>query len=525
MPQPAELPLRAVGEWTVRSTRPYENPFTDVAADATFTGPDGDVYSIPGFYDGDGTWRIRFSSGQAGRWSYRIEAYPTDPELAETGTFEVTDRPVRGFLRATPDDAWGFRYESGDPVFLLGDTMYNLIAETYLGNDIRPLLERRVAQGFNLIRMSLAVVSFCPPNAYPHWRDRRIWPWGGTSDVAPQFDRFDLDYFRAVDATVRMAAEVGIGLEMILEMGMPGNASPFCRRDLFTAEWEELWIRYLIARYDAYESVYFWTLMNEYEFYPLGEFRHTPTADRWAMRLGRYVRETSAHGHIVSVHNGPQQPPFAQRFRADPQAIDAIMYQTWGTTGEDDGWLAAGIEEALERALTGWPGSALLAEYGYETSPELAHIVPGHRFCDVDHTRRGAWRGAFSGFGVIHGFHNQWFGFGDYAKDQPGVAALGNLRKFLTEIVPCDELRPAVGLVDGPEEPGRRPLTLATRDRGTVAVYLPAGGAVRLTESYADISWYDPRTSNLVQASAQDQLESPGGGGARPYDWILLLRR
>ena len=51
-----------------------------------------------------------------------------------------------------------------------------------------------------------------------------------------------------------------------------GFEFPFNHRTWFTAEWEELWLRYLIARYDAYNCVWFWTPLNEYEYYPNGDW-------------------------------------------------------------------------------------------------------------------------------------------------------------------------------------------------------------------------------------------------------------
>jgi hypothetical protein len=522
MAQEIETSARTVLEWAFESGRAYENPFADVRVDAELLAPGGTTHTMPAFYDGDRTWRVRFSPGEAGRWSYRISALPADPELTRGGSFDVTPGRGLGFLRATPGDAWGFRYESGEPVFLLGDTVYNLAAEAYLGNNIRPFLRRRAAQGFNLLRMSAVALPFCPPNSYTHWADRRLWPWGG-SDWWPQFDRFDLRYFHALDETVRAVDEAGLGLEMILEF--PGTASPFGRRDLFTTEAEELWLRYLIARYDAYSSIYFWTLSNEYE-YLTNEYRHNPIADRWAMRVARLVKRLGPHGHVVSVHSGPERPPFAERFRADPEAVDAILYQTWGTTGPDDAWLAAGIEDTITAALAGWRGSAMHAEYGYETDPELQHIMPGHQWLDADHTRRGAWRTAFCALGVTGGFHQTWWGFGDYAKDQDGLPALLHLRRFFTQLVPFDRLRPAGELIlDGPAEPGHRALALADPDRRTVAVYLPVGGEVRVAAAGGRVRWFDPRSGELSDAASWDgAAKSPAGGSAdRPYDWVLLV--
>jgi len=176
---PTIIPCRTVGEWALQSARAYQNPFTDVRVDGTFIAPSGQIFTIPRFYDGENTWRVRFNPGEI--------------------------------------------------------------------------------------------------------------------------------------------------------------------------------VRYLIARYDAFRSAYFWTLMNEYEYYPDGNWHHNPVADRWAMRVGCWVKQVAQHGHVVSVHNGPNDPPFARRFVADPEAVDAIMFQTWGTTAERDAWLAAGIEDRIKAS----PGASV----------------------------------------------------------------------------------------------------------------------------------------------------------------------
>ena len=49
------------------------NPF-EVKLTGEFTGPDGAHLSVPGFYDGDGNWKIRFSPPQPGNWSLRTSS-------------------------------------------------------------------------------------------------------------------------------------------------------------------------------------------------------------------------------------------------------------------------------------------------------------------------------------------------------------------------------------------------------------------------------------------------------------------
>jgi hypothetical protein len=464
MQGPAQLEQRRVGEWVLRSNAAYPSPFVDVLVEAVFTAPSGHARVMPAFHDGDGTWRIRFNPDEAGTWSVATRSRPHNADFVATATLTVTPRAGRGFLRATPGEAWGFRFESGEPAFIFGDTTYDLFAMEYCGGDVAGFMERRQAQGFNLLRTRLSPSRFHLPDAHFDWQQRDVWPWGGSRSM-PRFDLFNLDFFRSVDATVQRAEALGLGLEMIMEGW--GNEFPFNSRQWFTPEWEEHWMRYLIARYDAYAAVWFWTPLNEYEYYPNGDWHWTQNADRWAIRIARRIREMAPHGHVMSVHNGPTLPPFARRFAADPEAVDAVMFQAWGTIDRQEAWLARGIEQTIAAAFEGWTRSAVFAEWGYERNPDFALKLPMHEFCDRNHTRRSAWRGVMQAMGIVNGQENSWGPWMELGSDQPGVADLLVLHRFLTQDVPFDRLRPAPELVVGDYAPGHRPLALLRDDGGS----------------------------------------------------------
>jgi hypothetical protein len=523
---------RSVYELALHSSRAYASPFADVTVDATFTAPSGQTFTVPGFFDGDQTWRVRFNPNEPGRWRYHTAARPANPDLDTSGELEVTPQETRGFLRATPGQAWGFHYESGEPALILGDTVYNLFGMAHCDYPVDQFLERRASQGFNLFRIRGPVSPFHPPHGYSHWQTKRTWPWGG-SEQAPRFDLFNLDYFRTVDQVVRKVEELGLGIELIMEGW--GFEFPFNSRQIFLPEWEELWLRYLIARYDAFNCIYFWTPLNEYEYYPNGDWHYKPVADRWALRIARWIKGVAGHGHLVAMHNGPREPAFAKRFAADPEAVDAILFQEWGTRDRELGWLAAGIEEQIERSLAGWWGSAIFAEYGYERNPNFDLLLPSHQFCDEEHTRRGAWRGAFCGLGVITGFENSWGPWCVLEEDQPGLEYLLHFRRFFTEIIPFHRLRPAPErLLTGPHEPGQQARALASPEGDLLAVYLPTGGSVELAlthqQSYT-AQWYNPRTGEFTEAATvtngvpQRFFAPPGESQPnRPWDWVLLLQ-
>src|SRR5262249_48396159 len=69
------------------------NPFADVELSATFTRGETKV-RVGGFYDGDGTYRVRFMPGAAGEWAYTTAS--NRPELdGKSGTLTAT-KPAPG---------------------------------------------------------------------------------------------------------------------------------------------------------------------------------------------------------------------------------------------------------------------------------------------------------------------------------------------------------------------------------------------------------------------------------------------
>lgn len=562
---PAQSPAAADGTHPLLTVREIRLTGTDCRPDAfarrrvilTLTAPDGSERSLPVAYDGDGAWVARWTPERPGAWHERIDAVPADETLAHRATVEVApgEGPApRGFVRATPERNWGFSYDDGSPALVVGDTVYNLFGMAHCGLDVEGFLRRRAEQGFTLLRIRVPVSPWHPETATSDWQTRSCFPWGG-SEQAPRFDRFDHDYFRTADRVVELCGELGLGIELICEAW--GFDAPFNDRARFTADWEDLWLRFLVARYDAYPQVWMYTPMNEYEQYPDGQMAHTLAADLWLLRTARRLAELGCHGHPVVCHNGPPDPPFAGRWDQDPGAIDGVMFQHWGTFDAEHGWLTEGIEEQMEASFAGYTGSRVLAEWGYERNPALDLDVPWHEHMGLEHTRRGAWRAVFAAMGYIHGFENSWGPWALLDDDQAGIEDLVMVCRILEEHLPWPQMAaitdPAgeLGLehaapdvaTSREDRAGLRPRALATADRATIAVYLPAGGTVTLPASLRGhaATWIDPRTgetspattdaatadagTRLVPPRTEDRDARSGvvGDGGHRADWILLL--
>jgi hypothetical protein len=88
-----------VSEFTFTAADNHEGQPQHVVFGATFTGPDGRVYDVPGFWDGGRTWRLRFTPPTPGVWRYQTEAVERASVRVVTaydsGTVRGGERPVQ----------------------------------------------------------------------------------------------------------------------------------------------------------------------------------------------------------------------------------------------------------------------------------------------------------------------------------------------------------------------------------------------------------------------------------------------
>ncbi|HIP73855.1 MAG TPA: DUF5060 domain-containing protein, partial [Anaerolineae bacterium] len=121
---------------TTKNLYSDEEKYDVVWIEATFTGPDGQRYTIPGFWDGGNVWRVRFAPPQPGVWAYTLAS--SDGVMdGRHGRFTAAAPPAalvernpnyRGFLQVS-DNGRYLTYADGTPFFWLGGTAWraNLI--------------------------------------------------------------------------------------------------------------------------------------------------------------------------------------------------------------------------------------------------------------------------------------------------------------------------------------------------------------------------------------------------------------
>jgi hypothetical protein len=260
------------------------NPFVEVEFSARFAKGDRSL-TVPGFYDGGGTYRVRFMPESEGEWRY--ETVSNRHELAgKTGRFEATRPSVDNRGPVVVHRTFHFAHADGSPYYPVGTTCY---AWTHQGDTLEEqTLATLKASPFNKIRMCVF------PKSYAYNRNEpQLYPFEGTAPRAWDFSRPNPVFFRHLEKRIGELRDLGIEADLILFHPYDKGHWGF---DRMPAEADDRYLRYVLARVSAYRNVW-WSLANEFDF-----MKEKTDAD-WD-RFFRIVAESDPYGHLRSIHNG-----------------------------------------------------------------------------------------------------------------------------------------------------------------------------------------------------------------------------
>jgi hypothetical protein len=260
------------------------NPFLDVRFAARFSRGD-DVMEAPGFYDGDGSYRVRFSPGKTGAWTY--ETTSSAPELnGRTGEFNVTAPSADNHGPVCVTNTFHFAYADGTPYRELGTTCY---AWTHQPRELQEQTLRTLAAApFNKVR-------FCVfPKRY-QWNTNEpvLYPFEGAAPRAWDFTRPNPEFFRNFERRVLDLQKLGIEADVILFHPYDTGHWGF---DRMSSSADDAYLRYIVARLAAFRNVW-WSLANEWDF-----MKQKTEAD--FMRFGELVSRNDPYHRLLSIHNG-----------------------------------------------------------------------------------------------------------------------------------------------------------------------------------------------------------------------------
>jgi hypothetical protein len=259
------------------------NPFLEVELQAQFTLGERTV-QVNGFYDGEGTYRVRFMPDAPGEWRYVTAS--SHPELdGRTGALQCVPPSAGNHGPVRVADTYHFRYADGTPYYPFGTTCYAWIHQDEALQE--QTLETLASAPFNKVRMCVF------PKDYIYNRNEPPrYPFRRQPDETSDFDRPDPAFFRHLERRVADLRDLGIEADLILfhPYDRWGYSKMSARQDF-------RYLRYVVTRLAPYRNVW-WSMANEYDFL----LRHKPM-EQWDLFF-RIVGQHDPYGHLCSIHNG-----------------------------------------------------------------------------------------------------------------------------------------------------------------------------------------------------------------------------
>jgi hypothetical protein len=467
----------------------YEgNPF-EIELSVEFThAASGATLRLPGYYDGDNTWRVGFMPTTNGEWRWVTDS--ENPSLdGHRGLLTATasDRP--GLLAGHPDSPEKWSYANGTPVIPIG-VFTQVMLDDASDADFEAFADFMADHDLTLVNFRLSE------------NDKAF------SDVADP--AMDLGLWRRLERRMGVLAERNIAVAVMLYTDDGGRPSYPPRSAA-----EQMLIRYTVARLTGFPGVIFNTGID------LREYRD----GSWVNWFGDQIRALDPYGHPVSSRYGGGSG-------------ELIMTgQTYKSVGDRNSTMS-GLLAAYER------GDGLPAGNDDNWSEDLDGLN-GHSRDDI---RRAAWKSVVAGGVAFSVRHNTLYcprGITECDRYFPitAVRQALNAAPWLAQVNPFvqnrlgsiyKEMHPAPQLIGNGggkyalADAAHTRILCLLMGRGDTWDSGDGGGIVlRLGAIGGEFGaiWFDPRSgeehgAGMVSGDGDRTLQPP-----TDQDWVLLLER
>ena len=515
-------------EAAFESTGSHANPLQDAALTATFTAPGGEKVTVPGFWDGGKTWRVRFLPTRPGAWKFEtVCSDKADKGLhGQSGEFTATAAGKKsrfaehGPVRVSADGRY-FTHADGTPFFWLGDTAWNgpLLSTAA---EWEQYIKERTRQKFSVCQF--VATQF---RAAPDGDEKKQLAFTGTDKIT-----VNPAFFQRMDQKVDALNKAGILAAPVLLWAINGGGNPKVNPGVSLPDDQAILLaRYMVARWSGNAVAYLLAGDADYR---------GAKADKWK-KIGRAVFGDIAHGP-VTMHPGGMQWVWDEFI--EEKWYDFVGYQSGhGDDAKTLQWMIDGPSTQDWMKLPHKPFVNLEPPYenhiAYQSKKPLS----------PEAIRRAIYWSLLNtpAAGVTYGGHGVW-GWDDGTKSptdhagtgtplpwqkaltMPGAEQMAHLHDFFTSI-DWWKLRPAPAAIranPGATAPAKSFAAAKSDDRNLCAIYVPedrtAEVLLNLMPASPNVSWFNPRTGEkspavAVVTSDTCQFPTPAEG-----DWVLFMK-
>ena len=561
------------------------NPFLDYRLQVIFTGPGGQVYNVPGFFDGDGkggpsgtVWRGLFTPDEPG-WHYRAVmkkgdkiAISTDPMAGNSvsinnseGDFQIIPMDVNapGFYgkgRLVHENGSYYLKTLGDGKYWIKggtDSPENFLACSDFSNTVlnadRPEWHHTYAahvkdwkegdptwdngKGRGIIGALNYLSEHHVNSIYVLLMNiggdgKDVNPFAGkvNPEGAPGDDNlhFDITKLRQWETVFEHAQKEGINIQMVLGEGEEANKKELDDAQLGTER--KLYYREMIARFSHFNALE-WNISEEYDIDPF------PLKPDVVKEFAEYIKKVDPYHHPLTVHNCRANgfDPFIGN-----RSFDLTSFQYYPEAKETEFFYGYGqITESLRRKArdSGKPIAIYMDEFCQASrNDDDAHDPRGFPYSSGQSFIRKEvlWPVLLSGGGGIEFISGDLLSLDDFSTLEPLWNYAWYARKFMMENLPYWEMKPMDYLLNNEGSGYYEDGQVFAKPGECYVVYLPVATLPGTLNLYKDkgefrMRWYDPRRGQfegkekIIQGGQPVRFEqSPSSAGE---DWVILLQK
>jgi hypothetical protein len=274
----------------------------EVTLDVTFYGPEGVSMTVPGFWDGKESWRVRFTPWVEGEWTYQLVAWVNGfgESAPAAGSFNVVSSDSHGWI--LPGDQVGPEYSGHYLMHHDGTSFYGIGMAEALNILIDGFnLENGVGLFDNMVAVEQNFVVY--------------WPLYAHSPIA-NYDDYSHSNMSVIDLVVQDAQANDIKLIFTVwdhpqlrddthawdtgRWESNGFKNLVSLPEFFTDDeawaWQENFYRYVIARWGYSPAIGMWQTVTEIN----GTLAYEQT-DFWHERVNTYFVENDPYRHPTTA--------------------------------------------------------------------------------------------------------------------------------------------------------------------------------------------------------------------------------
>lgn len=425
-------------ELTFISDKIYADPLFETQLDVVFTHDEsGDSFTMPAFWDGGTTWRVRYALTSSGKWSWTTVC--TDETnaglhgrtgemlcVAYTGQLDVYKH---GFLK-TESGVRYFMYDDGTPFFYLGDTHFSLPLESIDG--INPegcadfiKISQATADEYGITSMFKYIMDYRADQGYTVIQSQQLGYYVGVSGNSWMGDAegtifthgvndMILSKFKELDRYFAYIAEKGF-VHAHTQFSYPEELIEIYLAGGITAEQIDTYCRYWVARYAAYPVM--WVTAQEGDADHYGYNGCTPETNPWPIVM-ESIAKYDPYDHPSSCH---MENSYATEY--EDFFFDELDSHTWYAT-------------QFGTTITNGPNWELMEElWSNANNKPLVNYEAAydHFWCNTYKARTQIWMAFLNGH-VGHGYGSQpiWQIF--WAGNEPDSVNSDEIGEFSIEL-------------------------------------------------------------------------------------------